>query len=128
MIIHNIDMATRKPLAWIGSSKKNYKAFPDDVQDVMGFALDTAQCGLMPQIAKPFSGLGSGVFELLDDYRTDTYRAIYTVRFAEIVYVLHAFQKKSKKGITTPKKDVELIRRRLRDAQNHYAMNFASEK
>ncbi len=94
----------------------------------MGFALDTAQCGLMPQIAKPFSGLGSGVFELLDDYRTDTYRAIYTVRFAEIVYVLHAFQKKSKKGITTPKKDVELIRRRLRDAQNHYAMNFASEK
>jgi phage-related protein len=128
VIIHNIAMAERKPVAWIGASQKNYKAFPDDVQDVMGFALDTAQCGLTPAIAKPFKGLGGGVFELVDDYRTDTYRAVYTVRFAEIVYVLHAFQKKSKKGIATPQKDVELIKKRLRDAQNHHAANFASKK
>ncbi len=75
-----------------------------------------------------FQRSGQRFFELVDDYRADTYRAVYTVRFAEIVYVLHAFQKKSKKGIATPQKDVDLIRKRLKDAQNHHAVNFAANK
>jgi phage-related protein len=107
-----------KPLVWVGSSLKDLREFPDEVKDEMGFALYEAQCGLKPAAAKPLKGFGgAGVLEIVSDYQTDTYRAVYTVRLEERVYVLHAFQKKSKKGIATPKSDVEVIKRRLRQAE-----------
>ena len=107
-----------KPLVWIGSSLKDLRDFPDDVKDEMGFALYEAQRGLKPTAAKPLKGFGgAGVLEIVSDYQTDTYRAVYTVRLEERVYVLHAFQKKSKKGIATPKSDLELIKRRLRQSE-----------
>ena len=107
-----------KPLVWIGSSLKDMREFPDEVKDEMGFALYEVQCGLKPAAAKPLKGFGgAGVLEVVSDYQSDTYRAIYTVRLEDHVYVLHAFQKKSKKGIATPKADIELIKRRLRQAE-----------
>src|SRR5437868_12440580 len=103
-----------KPLVWVGSSLRDLRDFPDDVKDEMGFALYEAQCGLKPTAAKPLRGFGgAGVLEIVSDYQSDTFRAVYTVRLGERVYVLHAFQKKSKKGIATPKSDLELINRRL---------------
>ena len=95
---------TRKPLFWIGSTRRDLKEFPDDVQDMMGHALDIAQQGKKHQDAKPLSGFGgTGVLEIVEDSAGDTYRAVYTVRFEGAVYALHAFQKKSKKGIKTPR-------------------------
>ena len=106
---------------WIGSSRKDLKSFPDDVKRAIGFALYQAQTGDKAQSAKPLSGFGSaGVLEIVEDYHTDTYRAVYTVRFGNFVYVLHAFQKKSKRGARTPRADVVLIRARLGDAQEDY--------
>jgi len=97
---------------------KELREFPSAVQDEMGFALYEAQCGLKPLDAKPLKGFGgANVLEIVSDYRTDTYRAVYTVRFNDQVYVLHAFQKKSKKGIATSQSDIELIRRRLTQAE-----------
>ena len=107
-----------KLLVWVGSSLKELREFPSAVQDEMGFALYEAQCGLKPLDAKPLKGFGSAnVLEIVSDYRTDTYRAVYTVRFNDRVYVLHAFQKKSKKGIATSQSEIELIRRRLTQAE-----------
>ena len=107
-----------KLLVWVGSSLKELREFPSAVQDEMGFALYEAQCGLKPLDAKPLKGFGgANVLEIVSDYRTDTYRAVYTVRFNDQVYVLHAFQKKSKKGIATSQSDIELIRRRLTQAE-----------
>ena len=107
-----------KPLVWIGSSLKDLREFPDEVKDEMGFALYEAQCGLKPTAAKPLKGFGgAGVLEVVSDYQSDTYRAVYTVRLEDCVYVLHSFHKKSKKGIATPKADIELIKRRLRQAE-----------
>ena len=105
------------PLRWIGSSRKAYRDFPAEVQDQFGFGLFLAQTGQHPPSAKPLKGFGSGVIELLDDHDGDTYRAVYTVRFKTAVYVLHAFKKKSKHGIATPLTDMELVKRRLRDAE-----------
>jgi phage-related protein len=106
-----------KSLRWIASSFKDYRDFPDEVQDSFGFELFLAQTGQHPPSAKPLRGLGSGVIELVDDHDGDTYRAVYTVRLATAVYVLHAFKKKSKSGIKTPQGDIDLIKRRLRDAE-----------
>jgi len=112
----------RKPLFWIGSTKRDLKTFPDEVQDMMGHALDIAQQGKKHQDAKPLVGFGgAGVLEIVEDYAGDTYRAVYTVRFIGAVYALHAFQKKSKKGIETPKQEIDLIRSRLKKAEAHYA-------
>lgn len=106
-----------KPLEWIGSSKKDLKALPDDVVDVFGYALFLAQAGGRHDQAKPLRGFGSAdVLEVIEDFRGDTYRAVYTVRFEERVFVLHVFQKKSKTGIATPKRDMNLIRDRLKVA------------
>ena len=108
----------RKPLKWVGSSKRDLDAMPADVQDVFGHAIDLAQAGGKHQDAKALSGFGSAsVLEMVEDFRGDTYRAVYTVRFAGWVYVLHCFQKKSKSGIRTPKEDVKLISARLKVAQ-----------
>jgi phage-related protein len=104
----------RRPLFWEGSAKRDFKRFPTAVQKDMGVALFVVQLGGTPPSSKPWRGLGSGVFELIEDYRGDTYRAVYTIRIADSVHVLHAFQKKSKSGIETPKPDVDLIERRLK--------------
>lgn len=105
-----------RPLRWIASSRKDYGEFPEEVQRAFGFGLFLAQAGQHPPNAKPLTGIGSGVVELVDDHDGDTYRAVYTVRLEAAIYVLHAFKKKSKRGIKTPKSDIDLIRRRLRDA------------
>lgn len=106
-----------KPLEWIGSSKKDLKALPDEVMDVFGYALHLAQAGGKHLQAKPLHGFGcAGVLEVVEDWRGNAYRAVYTVRFEERVFVLHVFQKKSKSGIETPKPDRDLIRKRLQVA------------
>lgn len=102
---------------WVGDSKAKLKEFPQSVQKDIGDALFIAQAGSMSPAAKPFKGVGTGVFEIRADSRTDTYRAVYAVKIGERVYVLHCFQKKSRRGIQTPKKEVDLIKRRLRMAQ-----------
>lgn len=110
-----------KSLVWIGSSRKDLKSFPAEVKDVMGYALYKAQIGRKALSTKPLAGFGgAGVLEVVEDYQTDTYRAVYTVKFSDLVYVLHAFQKKSKKGIATPKPEIELIKNRLRTAEEDY--------
>src|ERR1035438_8036249 len=104
-----------KELEWIASSRKDMKALPRQVQRVFGYALNAAQMGERPPEAKPLKGFGGmGVLELVEDHRGDTYRAVYTVRFATKVYVLHVFQKKAKHGIATPKQEMDLIRIRLK--------------
>lgn len=113
-------MPREKLLHWVASAKKDYLDFPPEVKDEIGFALGLAQLGAKHPKAKPWKGEGPGIFEIVDDYRGDTYRAIYTVRFADVVYVLHAFQKKSKSGIKTPREDVNLIAERLKRAQADY--------
>ena len=108
-------------VVWISSSRRNLKSFPDDVKRAIGVALYQAQMGGKAPSAKPLSGFGSaGVLEIVADYYSDTYRVVYTVRFSDFIYVLHAFQKKSKRGGTTPKPDVDLIRSRLKSAQEDY--------
>ena len=113
-------MSREKSLLWVASAKKDYLTFPAEVQDDMGYALGLAQLGGKHPKAKPWKGEGAGVFEIVEDHRGDTYRAVYTVRFAEVVYVLHAFQKKSKSGIKTPQEDVKLIVERMKRAQADY--------
>jgi phage-related protein len=113
-------LSREKPLHWVASAKKDYLSFPADVQDEMGYALGLAQLGARHPNAKPWKGEGPGVLEIVEDHRGDTYRAVYTVRFSEVVYVLHAFQKKSKRGIKTPLTDVKLITERLKRAQADY--------
>lgn len=109
-----------RPLFWIASSKGDLLAFPEAVKDEIGTALSVAQFGGKHPNAKPWRGEGPGVFEVVEDYRGDTYRAVYTVKFEGAVYVLHAFQKKSPSGIRTARPDVELIAQRLRLARQDY--------
>jgi phage-related protein len=113
-------MADEAPLDWIGSAKKDLLAFPELVIDRMGYALGVAQLGGKHPHAKPWKGEGGGVFEVIEDFSGDTYRAVYTVRFAEVIYVLHAFQKKSTKGISTATTDIAMIKARLRLARADY--------
>jgi len=111
-----------KPLFWIGSSRNDLKGCPDEVQDFIGYALHWAQRGGKSPDARPLQGFGgAGVLEVVDDFDGNTYRAIYTVRFAGAVYVLHVFQKKARKGIATPQQDIELVKARLKRAEAHYA-------
>lgn len=115
----------RKPVLWVGSSKKDLKNFPDDIQDKMGFGLLDAQEGKKPEHAKPLQGFGGAdVLEIINEDHSGTYRAVYTVRFKEVIFVLHAFQKKSKQGIKTPIQDIELIKSRLKTAQEFYDQNY----
>jgi phage-related protein len=109
-----LDTVERRPLFWEGSSKKDFKEFPTAVQKDLGVALFVVQLGGMPSSAKHWKGLGSGVFELVDDYFGDTYRAVYVTRIQGSIHVLHAFQKKSKSGISTPREDVQLVEKRLK--------------
>src|SRR5258707_5888061 len=107
-----------RPVIWVGSSRRNLCGFPREVRREIGQALFTAEQDETDPSAKPLRGFGGGaVLEIVADQVGGTWRAVYTVRFREAIYVLHAFQKKSKKGIATPKADVDLIRRRLTEAQ-----------
>ena len=107
-----------KPLIWMGSSRKDLRQFPDPVQHHMGYALHVAQQGGKHRDTKTLTGFGgAGVVEIIKDYSGDTFRAIYTLRVAGAVYVLHVFQKKSKIGHETPRRDLELIKQRLREAE-----------
>ena len=112
-------MAAVKPLYWVGSSKKDIALMPDEVQDIFGYALYLAQIGKKHEDAKPLKGFGSaGVLEVVEDWHGDTYRAAYTVRFTAAVFVLHVFQKKARKGVGTPKHEIDLIRKRLKAAES----------
>ena len=104
----------RKLLFWEGSSKKDFKALPESVQKEMGVALFLVQLGRTPPSAKLWKGLASGIYELIEDYRGDTFRAVYAIQIGNAVHVLHAFQKKSKSGISTPQPDIALIESRLK--------------
>jgi phage-related protein len=112
------DEPSLKRVVWMGSSRRDLRELPDAVQDRIGYALYMAQQGGKHQDAKPLKGYGgAGVVEVVTDYRGDTFRAVYTVRFADAVYVLHVFQKKSKRGRKTPQQDERLIEQRLREAE-----------
>ena len=106
-----------RPLEWMGDSKKRLIDMPIDVKKAIGHELHLAQHGEMPPHAKPFKGVGSGVFEIVKPFDTNTYRAVYAVKMGSRMYVLHAFQKKSKKGISAAQSDVDLIKVRYKEAQ-----------
>jgi len=109
------------PCLFVGPSRRELKAFPDEVRGSIGHALHKAQCGDEPDAAKALKGFGGrGILEIVEDHDGNTYRAVYTVRFAGLIYVLHAFQKKSKKGIATPKQTLDLIKSRLRNAEEDF--------
>ena len=112
---------TTRPLVRISSSQKDYRQFPREVQEAFGFQLYLAQTGQHPPSAKPLKGIAPGVIELIEAFDGDAYRAVYTIRFDSAVYVLHAFQKKSKHGVKTPKADIDLIKQRLKDAETIHA-------
>ena len=119
------EMPVRKPIHFLGSSKKDIRAIPEDVQDAFGSALLDAHYGDTPDGARPFGeGLPRIVMKLAEDDDGDTYRAAYTVAFPRAVYVLHVFQKKSKSGIGTPEREKDVIRARLKLAEEHYALNY----
>ena len=114
-----IDLETPvlRPVVWVGNSKKNLLDFPFEAQKLIGDELQFIQFGGMPKDAKPFKGVGSGVFEIAIRYDTDAYRTVVAVQLGEKIYVLHSFQKKSKRGIATPKQDTDLIKQRYREAR-----------
>ena len=114
-----------KPLDFIGSSREDLQEFPDEVKQDIGYALFEAQKGQKSESAKPLKGFGgAGVLEIIERFDGDTYRAVYTVKFREVVYVLDCFQKKSKSGIKTPQQDIELIQRRLKAAEEDYRAHY----
>jgi phage-related protein len=117
-----------KPVEWVGSSKRDFLEFPAPVKDEMGNALGVAQFGGKHPSAKPWKGEGPGVFEVVEDFDGDTYRAIYTVKFEKVIYVLHAFQKKSPKGSKTAKGDVDSVERRLKLAHADYEARYGKKK
>jgi phage-related protein len=106
-----------RPIVWLGNSKKTIQGFPQGAQKLIGDELQLIQFGGMPKNAKPFKGVGSGVFEIVLRYATNAYRAVLAVQLGKKIYVLHVFQKKSKRGIATPKQDVDLIKQRYREAE-----------
>jgi phage-related protein len=111
-----------KPVVWIGGARADLASFPEDVKDAIGYALYIAQRGGKHGDAKPLRGFGgAGILEVIEDHAGDTYRAVYTVRLAGRIYVLHVFQKKSKSGIKTPKPEIELIKSRLKRAEEEHA-------
>ena len=115
---------SEKPLHWVGASKKDLLALPPDVVDDFGYAPSAVQMGVTPPQAKPWKGEGAAVWELVESLRGDTFRAVYTVRFAKAAYVLHCFQKKSPSGIRTAQSDINLIHERLKLAELHYKDHY----
>jgi phage-related protein len=118
-------MIEPKPVFFVGSSRDDLRALPEDVKDAFGYALYLAQVGEMHVHAKPLRGFGgAGVLEVVEHDEDGTYRTVYTVRYAGAVYVLHVFQKKSRRGMATPRQELDLVRARLRQAEAHYAATF----
>ena len=114
-----------KRLDFVGSSLDDLKDFPDEVKQDIGYALHEVQMGRKPVEAKPLKGFsGAGILEIIENFVGDTYRAVYTVKFAKIVYVLHCFQKKSKSGIKTPQHEIDLIKQRLKMAEEDYKSHY----
>ena len=112
---------TIRPVIWIGSSLRDLRGLPQEVRRDIGHALYTAQQGATDPAAKPLKGFGGArVMEIVERDRSGSYRAVYTAQFADAIYVLHVFQKKSKRGIATPKQDIDLIRRRLAEAERDF--------
>ena len=105
-----------KSVIWMGDSLKQVKSFPEEVRRDIGSSLYDAQLGNKPSNAKPFKGVGRGVFEIVARFDSDTYRTVYAVQISDCIYVLHAFQKKSPKGIKTAQKDIDLIKQRYKQA------------
>jgi phage-related protein len=115
-IMSTVSELPLKPVVWVGDSLRVLRTFPAPVQDEVGYALFLAQRGEKHESAKPLKGFGAGVLEIVSDHRGDTFRSVYTVRLGERVFVLHAFQKKSKRGAATPQAELEMIKRRLKRA------------
>jgi len=113
----DLETPVLRPVVWVGSSKKNLLAFPLDAQKLIGDELQFMQFGGMPKDAKPFNGVGSGVFEIALRYDSDAYRTVVAVQLGTKIYVLHAFQKKSRRGIATLRQDVDLIKQRYHEAR-----------
>ena len=124
-----IELPDTKPLEWMGNARRVVMGFPKRVRQVVGQALYAAQLGDKHQDAKPLKGFGgASVVEIVSDYDGDTFRAVYTVKFKGVVYTLHAFQKKSKKSIQTPKQELDIIKQRLKDAEADYRINYGTRK
>lgn len=118
-----------KPLHWIGSSLADLGDLPEPVRNTFGYALYIAQRGMRHDRAKPLKGFGgAGVLEIVESHDGNAYRAVYTVKFAQAAYVLHVFQKKSKKGVATPTSDIDLIRKRLKAAEDDYVERYGERK
>lgn len=115
-----------KTLIWVGSSKRDLLELPQPVKRVFGHGLNEVQDGRTPDCAKPFGQAGGGVMELVSDHDRNTFRAMYTAKLPNAVYVLHCFQKKSKSGIATPKPEIDLLLQRLKEAQEHSKREIAS--
>ncbi len=115
--MENVKPPLLRPLAWLGNSKKNLQDFPKGARKLLGDELQLIQFGGMPRDAKPFKGVGGGVLEIALRYASDAYRVVAAVQLGRRIYVSHAFQKKSKRGIETPKRDVDLIKKRYAEAQ-----------
>ena len=120
-------MATEKPLEWAGASKRDLMKFPEAARRAVGFALGVAQMGAKHPAAKPWKGEGSGVLEVVESIDGNAYRAVYTVRFAKAMYVLHCFQKKSPDGIRTAQADIDMVHQRLVAAERHYEEHYGQE-
>jgi phage-related protein len=114
--VNRLRTPTLRPVVWLGNSKESIRDFPEGAQKLLGDELQLIQFGGIPKDAKPFHGVGSGVLEIALRYASDAYRVVVAVQIAERIYVLHAFQKKSKKGVETPKRHVEVIKRRYKEA------------
>jgi len=103
-----------RPISWIKAARKSFEAFPEGAQDLIVDALTLAADGRLADCAKPMKGLGAGVFEVAVRYRTDAYRTVYAIQLGDAVWVLHVFQKKAKRGVQTPRKEIDLIRERIK--------------
>jgi phage-related protein len=117
-----------RPLDWVGASKRDFLQFPEPAKAEMGNALGIAQFGGKHPAAKPWKGQGPGIFEIVEDHDGNAYRAVYTARFPEVIYVLHAFQKKSPKGIKTARRDIDRVATRLKLAQEDYEVRYVKTK
>jgi len=117
--VGSFDTAVLRPVVWMGDSRRNIQTFPERAQKLIGDELRLIQFGGMPKDAKPFTGVGSGVFEIAIRYDTDAYRTVVAVQLGRNIYVLHAFQKKAKKGMKTPQQDVDLIKQRYAKAREN---------
>jgi len=113
----DLETPVLRPVVWMGNSKKNILDFPGEAQKLIGDELQYIQFGAMPKDTKPFKGIGSGVFEIAIQYDTDAFRTVVAVQLGKKIYVLHAFQKKSKRGMATPKNAVDLIKQRYMEAK-----------